>query len=61
MKIKFNGREIETRAETVGELLEELNINPETVVVSADGQIVPEQEELKEGMEVRTIRVVSGG
>lgn len=42
-------------------LLEELDLNPETLVVKLNGKIVPEEEVLNNGDEVEIIPVVSGG
>lgn len=43
------------------DLLEELDRNPETIVVKRNGMIVPEQEELEDEDEIEIIPVVSGG
>ncbi len=61
MKVRFNGKEIETEARTILELLKEHGINPETVVVKKGKEIVLEEERLEDGDEIETIRVVSGG
>ncbi len=67
MKIKFKGKEekelkeIETEARNIKELLERKDINPVTHVVSLNGEIVTEDEELSEGDEVKIQKVVSGG
>lgn len=42
-------------------VLEELGLNPETLVVKRNGKIVPEDETLEDGDEVEIIPVVSGG
>ncbi|MDY6773681.1 MAG: MoaD/ThiS family protein, partial [Candidatus Nanohaloarchaea archaeon] len=44
---------------TVEEALEEADINPETVLVERDGQIVPKGEEVS-GSDLRVLRVISG-
>lgn len=43
------------------DLLEELDRNPEAIVVERNGIIVPEDEELEDKDELRVIPVVSGG
>lgn len=48
-------------AKTVLELLQQINMNPETVIVSVNGKIVPEQTKLKMSDKVEVLRVVSGG
>lgn len=42
-------------------LLEEIDRNPETVVVKRNEKVVPEEEELEDGDEIEVIPVVSGG
>ncbi|MEE8403321.1 MAG: MoaD/ThiS family protein [Candidatus Hydrothermarchaeaceae archaeon] len=46
---------------TIAKLLEELGINRETVVVSKNGEIAVEAEDLIKGDEIEIIRIVSGG
>lgn len=43
------------------DLLEQLDRNPETVVVKRNEKVVPEEEELEDGDEIEVIPVVSGG
>jgi thiamine biosynthesis protein ThiS len=45
----------------VRELLEKMRINPETVLVGRNGEIVPETESLREGDRIEIIRTISGG
>ena len=51
--LKFKGR--------VSELLKKLEINSETVLVSANGELVTEEEELKDEDNVKLLSVISGG
>lgn len=56
----------ETRAmisgrSSIGDLLEELGINPLEVLVARNGRIVPEEDLTGEEDEIRVIRVVHGG
>lgn len=46
---------------TIARLLEELGINRETVVVSKNGEIAVEEEDLIKGDEIEIIKIVSGG
>ncbi len=46
---------------TVKKLLEELNINIETVVVLKNNEIVTEEELLEENDDVKILSVISGG
>ena len=52
-EIEFSG--------TVSELLKKLSINPETVIAAKNDELVPEDEELKDGDEVKLLAVISGG
>ena len=51
--LKFDGR--------VSELLKKLGINSETVLVSANDELVTEEDELKDDDEVKLLSVISGG
>lgn len=46
---------------TIEALLARLGINRETVVVSLNGTLCPEEEPLKPGDRLKVIRVVTGG
>lgn len=45
----------------VRELLEKMKINPVTVIVSKDNNIITEDEKLKDKDKIRIISVISGG
>lgn len=49
------------KAKTVKELLKKLGINPITVLVSKNNELVAEDERLDDKDEVKIISVVSGG
>lgn len=65
MKVKVtwldDEKEIETKAPTVSGILKELKINPETVLVSVNNEIVPDGSGIKENDVVEILKVVSGG
>ena len=65
MKLKLNGKEIETHAKTLGELIKEKNIPQTKVAVEADGQVIPKSQLdnyiLKEHSAVEIITFVGGG
>ena len=42
-------------------LLEKMNINPVTVLVGKNGEIVPETDSVKKGDKIEIIRTISGG
>lgn len=45
----------------VKDLLAKMNINPVTVIVSREDNIITEDEELKDNDNIRLISVISGG
>lgn len=57
------GSEVHTLSSSarIDDLLENLDRNPETVIVKLNGRIVPEEEELVDGDQLEIIPVVSGG
>ena len=63
LKILLPGqiKTVTASAKTVAELLQKIGMNPETVIVSVNGNIVPEQTKLKKSDKVDVLRVVSGG
>ncbi len=46
---------------TAAELMEELDVNPETVLVSKDGEVVTPDTDISDAEEVQFVSVVSGG
>ena len=46
---------------SVRDLLEKMKINPVTIIVSRDGNIITENENLKDKDKIRIISVISGG
>jgi len=64
IKLKFSGEtkgiEVE-RGKSIGDLLKELGINKETVISRMDGEIVPEEEKLKDKCTLELIEFVSSG
>jgi sulfur carrier protein ThiS len=54
-------KEMETEAKTVGELLRELDTNPETVIVRQNSSIRTIDSPIQENDEIEIISVVSGG
>ena len=53
--------EVETDAETIKDFLEELDVEPEEVLVARNGTIVSENQELEEGDELKVMDVIAGG
>lgn len=46
---------------SVTDLLEKLNINPVTVIVARDGELILEDEKLNNNDEIKILSVISGG
>ncbi|MFQ6050746.1 MAG: MoaD/ThiS family protein [Candidatus Hydrothermarchaeota archaeon] len=64
IKVKRVGKEEELSLKdgsTIMDVLNILNINPVTVVVSLNGRIRPEEEKLNDGDILEIINVISGG
>lgn len=59
--IDFKNVEKEISASTVAELLESLEINPTTVLVTRSGVLLTEDASLKKEDEIRILSVISGG
>lgn len=65
MKVRVNGLDMDVKATTVMELLEELQINPERVVVEVNLEIVKKDRfneyKIKEGDLIEIVNFVGGG
>ncbi|WP_297210346.1 MULTISPECIES: sulfur carrier protein ThiS [Thermodesulfovibrio] len=65
MRVKVNGTEMEIKAETLMELLEELSINPQRVAVEVNLEIVRKDRfseyKIKEGDSIEIVNFVGGG
>lgn len=62
MKVKYQGKVIEVKGNRRGkEVLRELGINPETVLVIREGELVTEDTMLSEDDQIEIISVISGG
>jgi sulfur carrier protein len=53
-KVKFNGK-------IVKELLTQLKLNSETIIVTRNNEVIPEEESLKNKDKLELLSVVSGG
>ena len=65
MKVKYQGKETETGADTVAAFLADNGVNVAEAVVELDGEIVAgdavEAAALHEGAELNAFRIVAGG
>jgi len=51
----------EVDAKTVKELLKKLEINPTTVIVTVNDELVTDEVKIKENDEIKLLSVISGG
>ncbi len=62
VKITLREKEYQVRAGiSLRKALEEIGILPETVIATRKGEMITEDEILKEGDEIKLIAVISGG
>jgi len=62
MDVKYRGNYYQfNRKMTVKRILEELNINPETVMVARNGKLVTKDETIDQKDSITIIHVISGG
>ena len=60
--IRLREQEYEVRAGmTAGNALKKIDVLPEAVLVTRDGELITEDEILKDGEQIRLIAVISGG
>jgi sulfur carrier protein len=58
----YRRKEIEVKhGMTVRSALEKIDINPESVIPTRDGELVTDDEILKEGDSIKLVAVISGG
>tara|TARA_Y100000310_G_C20696393_1_gene826035 strand:+ start:4896 stop:5087 length:192 start_codon:yes stop_codon:yes gene_type:complete len=63
MKIYYDRdkKHFEAKAKTVRELLAKLKINPDTVIISVNKELVTEDYKIEEKDDIKILSVVSGG
>ncbi len=65
MRLRINGKETECSAATLGQLIVELKLQPESLVVEHNAQIIKQQEwgekTLREGDTIELLNFVGGG
>jgi sulfur carrier protein len=65
MKVKVNGSEMVVKAKTIAELLQELEINPQRVVVEVNLEIIKRDKfseyKIKDGDSIEIVNFVGGG
>ncbi|MFW6138339.1 MAG: MoaD/ThiS family protein [Spirochaetota bacterium] len=62
MEVKYRGKYYRfDKRMTVKRILEELNINPETVMVARNGELVTKDETINPEDSIKIVPVISGG
>ncbi len=65
MKVRVNGSQMDVKATTIAELLQELEINPQRVVVEVNLEIIKRdrfsEHKIKEGDSIEIVNFVGGG
>ena len=61
MRIVLEGKELDISGGTVADMLNSAQINPETVLVVREREVLIESDELKEGDKLELVKVISGG
>ncbi len=62
VRMRFRDKHYEVRAGmTVRDALRKLEIQPEAVIPTREGELITEDEILREGDEIRLVAVISGG
>ncbi len=59
--IEQDDRKVEASAKTVKELLEKLKINPTTVIVVRNNELVTDKVKLNKNDKIKILSVISGG
>ncbi len=59
--IERDDKTVEVQGKTVKDVLEKLKINPVTVIVTRNSEMITEDAELKKSDSIRILSVVSGG
>jgi sulfur carrier protein ThiS len=62
VKIILRGKEYEVRSGMIlGHALDKIGVNPESVLATRDGELIPEDEILNPGDVIKLVAVISGG
>jgi len=62
VKLVLRGKEYEVKpGMTLGHALEKIGVNQEAVIASREGELITDDEILKEGDVIRLVAVISGG
>jgi len=59
--LERENKNLEVEANTMKDLFSKLNVNPETVIISRNNELVVDDVELKEDDEIKLLSVISGG
>ncbi len=63
VSVNYLGKDekIKMKGKTVLDLLKEMGVNPETVLVKRNDEILTEEVKIKDKDEIELIRIISGG
>lgn len=61
MRVSLDGKDVEVDGKTVADFLSSASINPETVLVVRNKEVLLESDELKDGDRLELVKVISGG
>ena len=61
MRVFLENKEIDLEGTSVADVLSSVGINPETVLVVRNNEVLIESDELKEGDKLELVKVISGG
>ena len=59
--IERENKNIEVEARDVKELMKKLNLNPETVLISRNNELITDDIDLEDNDEIKFLSVISGG
>ena len=59
--LERENKNVEVEARNMHELFSKLKVNPETVLISKNNELVTDEIELKENDDIKLLSVISGG
>tara|TARA_Y100000034_G_C6516505_1_gene222121 strand:+ start:289 stop:489 length:201 start_codon:yes stop_codon:yes gene_type:complete len=59
--VERENKNLEVEANSMKDLFSKVNVNPETVIISKNNELVVDDVELRENDEIKLLSVISGG